>query len=273
VSNDGEKVAATVQAVPLKEADIFGFLKGTWSLAVNDKKWNRDFINVYRPAVSPDGRHVAAEVRLDICEYTIAVDGEPWAETFGCVWEPSFRNNESVLAPVRVGGNWTLAADGRVIWNGAYHQLWHQKFSPDGSRIAAVVSPSFGRWTIAVEDHPWEKTYGDAVLEPFFSPDGRHVAAIVKDNNRWTIAVDGEPWTETFDMVWSPVFGPTERDVIAKVENNGRFTIALNGKPWKRTFEALWEPAFSPDGTKVLVKAVEDEKYYRCVVPVQELLG
>lgn len=273
LSPGGEKAAAVVQPVPLKEADIFGFLEGTWTVAVNDKPWDRNFINVYSPTFSPDGRHVAAEVRLGICEYTIAKDGRPWDQTFGCVWEPCFRpQSNSIVAPVRTGEGWTLAEDGRLIWNGRYDQLWRPKISPDGNRIAAVAAPIFGKWTIAVDDTPWKKTYGDCVLEPFFSDDSRHVAAIVKENNRWTIAVDGVPWTETFDMIWDPVFDPAGEYVVAKAEWNGRFCVVVNGRIWKRTFDAMWEPTFSPDGKKLLVRSVEDEKYYRHIIDLQDIL-
>jgi len=166
-----------------------------------------------------------------------------------------------------------LVENGRPIWAGTYAQLWRQRLSPDGTRIAAVVAPTFGKWTIAVDDSPWKVTYGDCALPPIFSPNGGRVAAIVKDDNRWTIAVDGKPWSETFDMVWDPVFSPNGDKVIAKVENNGQFSIAINGKVWKSKFEALWEPVISPDGTKALVKAVTGGKYYRRIVALEEMIG
>jgi hypothetical protein len=214
---------------------------------------------------------VAAEARLGICEYTIAKNGQPWDHKFGCVWEPRFKNKgNSVLAPVRKGKIWTLAEDGIDIWSN-YDQVWYQKESPDGRHIAAVVAPTFGKWTIAVDDAPWKRTYGDCVLEPFFSDDGKHVAAIVKEQNRWTIAVDGIPWNETFEMVWNPVFSPDGLKVAAKVERKGKFFIVVNGKIWSRPFDMLWEPQFSPDGKHALVRSVEDQTYYRRVVKTSEL--
>ena len=93
-----------------------------------------------------------------------------------------------LLAPVRTSGSWTLAEDGVPLWKGRYMQLWHQRISPDGGRIAAVIAPSFGRWTVAVDDRPWDVTCRDMVDAPVFSPDGRRVAAAFKDGGRWTIA-------------------------------------------------------------------------------------
>ena len=55
--------------------DVFGFFDGTWSVAVNGEPWDSKFIGVWKPVVSPDGKHTAVEVRTDRYEYTIAVDG------------------------------------------------------------------------------------------------------------------------------------------------------------------------------------------------------
>ena len=135
-----------------------------------------------------------------------------------------------------------------------------------------ALTKAFGG-TIAVEDRPWKKTYGDCALAPVFSSDGARVAAVVKDDNRWTVAVDGLPWEETFDMVWDPVFSPSGDTVIAKVERKGRYSIAVDGCVWKRDFEALWEPVFSPDGAKLLVRVIDDGRYYRRVVELREIMG
>jgi len=270
--DDRGGVAISVQTDPLKEADTVTFMQGVWSLAFNDKAWDKKFINVYAPRISPDGEHVAAAVRVGICDYTVAVDGKVWDETFGCVWEPVYHPDGSVLIPTRAAGTWSLVRDGKPFWEGRYAQLWHQKVSPDEKRIAAVVSPKFGTWTIAVDDNPWPVVFNDAVLEPFFSQDSRHVAAVVKDNNRWTLAVDGKPWSHTFDMVWNPVFSPDGTMVATKVERDGTYAIAINDTISSQTFESLWEPVFSPDGKKLLIRAVEDGKYYRRVLSVDQIV-
>ena len=69
LSSDGAKAAATVQVVPLDEADVPGFFKGTWSLAVDGKTWGQKFINTWNPIFDARGEKVAAEVRTGICEY------------------------------------------------------------------------------------------------------------------------------------------------------------------------------------------------------------
>ena len=60
--------------------------------------------------------------------------------------------------------------------------------------------------------------------------------------------------------------------MIAKAEKDGKFFIVADGKIGKHRFEALWDPTFSPDGSKILVRGVEGGKYYRRVVPVEEIL-
>jgi Tol biopolymer transport system component len=145
--------------------------------------------------------------------------------------------------------------------------------SSDGSRVAAIVSPDFGKWTIAVNDRPWPKLFSDMVLAPVFSPDGQRVAAIVKDKDRWTVAVDGVPLKESFEMIWDPVFSPCGQQVLAMAEDSGRFVILANGRKYHKQFQKLWNPVFSPDGRNVLLKFIEDDKYCRQVVPVEELLG
>ena len=114
----------------------------------------------------------------------------------------------------------------------------------------------------------WQKTFGDAVFFPIFSPDGNRVAAIVIDNDRYTIAVDGKTWDTDFDMLWNLVFSPDGGMISAKAELNGRYMIVVDGRIGKHSFDELWDPVFSPDGTKLLVKCVEDGKYYRRIAPV-----
>lgn len=272
LSPDGKRAAALVQVDPLAEADIFKFMEGTWGVAVDGQPWDAKYINVYKPCFSPDGKRVVVEIRTDIAEYTFSENGIPWETKFGCIWEPCYRKENSIIAPVKVQGGWSLAENGKVIWPGRYVQLWHQRVSPDGERVAAVAATGYGKWTVVVDDKPWKKTFSDMVLAPIFSPNGDRIAAIVKDDNRWGIAQDGTPWPSMFDMVWDPVFSPDGDTTAAKVEQDGKYSVCVNGKVWDRRFDALWEPTFSPDGKSILVRAVENGKYNRLVVPVAKML-
>jgi hypothetical protein len=163
-----------------------------------------------------------------------------------------------------------MALNGNILWNRRYAQLWGQRFSPDGEKIAAVAAPKYGEWTIVVDDKPWKRTFSDAVMFPVFCPDSRRVAAVVKEKNRYTIAVDGKPWEADADMMWDPVFSPDSTKVAAKAEINGSFVVMVNGKPGVKAYEYLWDPVFSPDGGKILIRCIEDGKYHRKVVAVSE---
>jgi hypothetical protein len=150
-------------------------------------------------------------------------------------------------------------------------QLWQTRASADGRHLAATVAPSFGRWTIAVDDRVWPVDFGEYVGEPVFSPDGEHVAAIVRDEGRFSIAVDGRPWQHSFETVWDPVFSPDGRTVIAKVRTADGYTLAVNGRPWSRRLELVWDPVFNPDGKRVLVRCVEGGHLLRQVLPLSAL--
>ncbi|MBW1835292.1 MAG: hypothetical protein JRI62_11440 [Deltaproteobacteria bacterium] len=105
----------------------------------------------------------------------------------------------------------------------------HQTYSPDGNNIAAVVAPSFAKWTIAVNGQPWSKTFNECILKPCFSPDGRKVAAIAKDSGNWFLVVDGTVLGEAFDNIWPPVFSPGGDKVICKVEKKKKWSVCCRG--------------------------------------------
>ncbi|MDL1963677.1 MAG: WD40 repeat domain-containing protein [Deltaproteobacteria bacterium] len=273
ISPDGKISAAIAQTVPLGQADLDGFLKGSWSVVVNGKPWKNNFVDVYGLTMSNDGKNIAVEYRDSICEYGILVNEKPWNEKFACTWEPVFhpKNSDEITAPVRQWGQWFLATNGRIVWDNGFYSLLYPTYSPDGNNIAAAVAPQFAKWTIAVNGQPWSVTFGECIQKPCFSPDGRKVAAIAKDKGNWLLVVDGAVLGEAFDNIWEPVFSPNDDKVICKVEKNGKYAIAVNGKIRRNDYEALWNPVVSPDGTKVMICGVEDGKYYRKVVPLSDI--
>ena len=273
ISPDGKISAAIAQTVPVAEADLDGFLKGSWSVIVNGKPWEDNFVDVYGLTISNDGHRIAAEYRNSICEYGIVVDGNRWNEKFGCTWEPVFHPDKSdeITAPVRQAGQWFLATNGRIVWDRGFNNVLYPTYSPDCQKIAAVVAPKFAEWTIAVDGQPWSITFGECVQKPCFSPDSRKVAAIAKENGKWFLFVDGTILGDSYDNIWQPVFSPSGDNLICKVEKNGKYAVAVNGKIQEKEYEALWNPVMSPDGTKVMICGVEDGKYYRRVIPLSRI--
>lgn len=269
LSDCGTRTAGAVQKEAVDSGQIHKFKEGTFTAALDGKAWDSTFVNVWNLVISPDGQHLAAEVRHNLYDYTIAVDGQAWDKTFDCVWEPIFNpKKNTVIAPVRTGGQWVLAQDGEFIWDRRFVQLWQQQLSPDGEKLAAVVAPAYGRWTMAVNGVPWEITFSDMVTDAVFSPDGAKVAALAKEGEIWKVVVDGSVWSNTFDMAWQPVFSPDGVNVAARVEKNGKYTVVLNDHLWSRECEAVWDPVFSFDGDKLLMRSIEDSTYYRRIIPV-----
>jgi hypothetical protein len=271
ISPDGKRTASHVQKKTRAELDILGFLKKIWTAAVDGTAWDNTFLTLWGGVFSDDSNHLAAIVMTDMSQYTIAVDSTPWEQVFGAAWEPIFKpKSTDVIAPVQTPKGWTLALNGKPIW-GNFSQVWRQKYSPDGQRLAAVVAVDVGKWTIAVDGSPWDTVFSQMVLSPVFSPDGKKVAASVKNHNKWTIAIEGTTWSESFDNIWDPVFSPDSNNVAARAEKNGRYFIVVNRKIGKKDYEWLWDPVFSPDGTKLLIRGVDGGKYYRRVIPISEI--
>jgi hypothetical protein len=174
---------------------------------------------------------------------------------------------------VRINGKWHLAQDGRILWDRKFVQLWHAMYSPSGNKLAAVVAPKFGRWTIAVDGKPWPVTFKDLVNDAVFSPEGSRIAATAKEDHKWMIAVDGRVWNNTFDRVWQPVFSSGSDTVAVKIERNGKYGIAVNDRLWDQQCDAIWDPVFSAEGDKLLLRTLQDGRYIRRVMPVGDILS
>lgn len=266
--------AAVVQTRGIPQADIFTFQEGCFSVARNGEAWDRNFVNCWTPVFDSTGEKIACQVRTTLYDYTIAVDGAPWATSYQCVWEPRFNPASGrVVAPVRVKGKWGLAQDNILIWDPVLFQCWQPTFSPDGSRLYAIVSPSYGRWTVALDGVPWSTTVGTLLTDLVVSPNGRRAAAVVKDDaGKWSILADDKLWPGSFEMAWKPTFSADSKHIVAKVEKPGkRYTLFFDGKTYAQDFEQMWEPIFSPTGDAVLVRVIENGVYSRIVLPVGEI--
>lgn len=276
VSRDGATTAAVVQHGSFPEADIDKFQEGYFTAALNGHAWDSSFVNAWELDLSEDGRHLAAEVRTSIYNYTIAVDGRTWDREFSCVWRPKFHpKDNSVTAPVKVPGGWTIAQNAEPIWHGRYVQLWHHMYSPDGSRIAAIGAPEYGKWTIVENDRPWTTRFKELVTDAVYNPSGESIACVGKSDGKWYVAVNDLVWDTPYDMAWQPVFSPDGRHVAALVEKKGKYTIAIDGRLLDMEFAAAWHPVFSPDGCMLLVKGVLPKnmggQYCRYVLKVDNI--
>jgi hypothetical protein len=214
---------------------------------------------------------VAAAVRLNLYDYTIAVNGTFWPRTYSCIWEPRFQpGTNHVVAPVRCGQRWGLAMDGHMRWKNTFVQLWNPVFSPDGSRLACVVARAFGSWALAVDDRVWKTRPFAAISGLTFSPDGRRIAAVALKKGRQTLVFDETALKNDYERVWQPVFSPDGCHLAAKIRHKGRFTVLLDGKLWHTGYDALWDPVFDEKSETIMIRGMDQGFYHKHVVALND---
>lgn len=274
LSPDGMQSAAVVQTESLNDGEIFKFEAGVFTAAINGNAWHRPFMNVWGGAFSDSGDHFAAQVRLTRSDYTIAVDGTPWDAVFSSVWEPVFNPvTQAAMAPVRLADGWTMAENGRPTWRERFVQCWQPRFSPDGNKLAAIVSPTYGKWTLAINGTPWRLLVKELLTDVVFSGDSAHVAACAKSDGVWTIVVDDRHWENRFDRAWPPVFSPDGGHIAVKMETGGYYMLAFDDRIFPERFSAMWNPVFSPDGAKLMLRFMQDGQYHRRIVSIDDVLS
>lgn len=269
LASDGSASAGVVQLSPLKPADLDSFQDGVFGVAANGQAWAEKFLNAWTPVFDPTGRRVAAQVRLNLYEYTIAVDGKTWNTRYSCVWEPCFNpSTGTVVAPVLVSGRWGMAQDGQIIWEPKFFQCWHQTVSRNGRILAAIVAPEFGEFTVAVNAKPWSSKF-PVVTDLVVSPEGECVAALGNEcNTNWRVMVNDKVWDGSWDMAWRPVLSSGGKHVAVKVEKAGKQTVVIDGRVHDQEYDRVFQPVFSPDGNKLLIPAINKNDFLRIVIPV-----
>ena len=151
VLSETGKTAAVVQTAGLGQADLEGFSKGIYTIAVDGQAWEECYLNAWSPCFDREGHRVASTVRVTPYEYTISINGQRWSETYPCAWEPIFEpKSGDVIAPIRKEGKWGLARNGSLFWKPMFAQCWApQAAATDGEYIWAVTAPSYGAFTVA----------------------------------------------------------------------------------------------------------------------------
>ncbi|WP_022664184.1 electron transfer complex subunit TmcD [Desulfospira joergensenii] len=257
--------AGVVQVESMGAADVDAFKKGIFSVALNGKAFDKKFLNAWDISFDRKNQSLAWGVRIDRERYTIAVNGTPWTHEFQSVWKPVFAGEgQSVLAPVRHGGKWKLFKDDKVFWETGYQQLWHVTQSED--KIAAIVAPSYGKWSVAQDDRVWPLTIDTMIREIRYSEDGSSLVAVVKDKDFWTLIKDGSKWKLSCDKVFAPVISADGSILAAAVEKQGRWFVAANDELITGPYDCMADPVISPDNSKVLVKGIENGVYKRRII-------
>jgi len=272
VSEQG-KTAAVVQTEPLSSGDIESFKKGVFAVSVDGSLHESRFVNVWDVVFSRDSSAIAASVRTSLTDYSVLQDNLVWDKTYQCVWKPLFSSDgKSVYAPVREEGKWFLAKDGYRYWKNSYSQLLSLTQNADGSRIAAIASNSFGKWTVVENDRTWDITTGDMVSDLFYSPDGNCLIASFKDKGRWTLAINGKKWNTHAEKLWAPSVSQSGDIIATRAEIAGRYYILVNDRRIPGDFDMAFQPELNPQGDKLLLKVIQDGRYIRKVVSLNDII-
>jgi hypothetical protein len=65
----------------------------------------------------------------------VVVEGQPWSSRFEMVWGPVFSpDGKKVAARVKMNGKFGVAVDGQVVIEGMEH-AWDPIFSPAGDKV------------------------------------------------------------------------------------------------------------------------------------------
>ncbi len=258
--------AAVVQVNPMAAADTEAYAKGLFSVARNGVPLDAVFLNIWDLQFDASGENLAYVARTDRESYKVVVNTAVWDGVFQSAWQPLFDTQGRVLAPVRINGAWRLYCDGKPFWNKGYDQLWHLAQAPGRKDIAAIVSPKFAQWTVAVNDRPWKTTWDTMVSEIHYSQDGTTLVALAKHGEKWDLAVNDQPWNLGAEQLFHPVVSFDGGAVAVVAENKGRFDLVVNNKVVAGGYEMMGKPVFSPDMGKILVKGIENGVYKRRIV-------
>jgi len=264
ISDSGMYTCAVVRTAPLGQADLEGFAKGIYTIAVDGTAWEQTFLNAWSPCFDAEEHRVACTVRVTPFEYSIAVNGQRWNETFPCAWEPCFDETGACLAPVRKSGGWGLARNGSMLWKPSFAECWTPVAR--AGAVWAVVAPRYGAFTVACNGVPWRCLF-PVVTDLVVSPDGKRAAALAShDNSLFRILADGKPWEGEYDMAWPPFFSPDGCHIAAHVRKGGKEAIVLDGKVAAEGLDQTWNPVFSPDGKALMFCAVRGDTFLRHVI-------
>ncbi len=260
--------AAVVQVSPMAAADVEGFKKGLFSLAVDGNLLDKTFLNIWDITFDPTGQNLAAAVRLTREAYTIVQNDTLWDKRFQAVWNPRFSNSGTVLAPVRDGGKWKLFQDNEPFWEKGYDQLWKITPSPANSDIAAIVSPAFGKWSVAVNDRVWNMSCDTMISDIFYSDNGSCLVALLKNKGVWNLAKNQTLWDLSADKLFTPCISFDGSFVAVVMEKLGKHHLIVNNKTIVTNYDLISSPVFSPDLSKILVKGIENGIYKRRVLSI-----
>ncbi len=277
LAKESPDTCAVVQMAQLEERDLSSFKEGAFSLSVNGETWESTFTNVWDPVLHPQGEDAAAVVRIEGERCGLWQNGRLWEENFDAMWRPVFSPvTKEVLVPAKKGRLWYLMGREGPFFDRGFWQVFKVRVSKDGERVAAIVAPDFGKFTVCVNNRLWSRKY--CVIEDIvFSPDGGRVAAIVSkeyppiglDNFSWVpqrfVVMDEQEMGGPFEQVLYVSFSNEGEHVAYVASHKGDWFMVIDGKTYSRRFSCLWPPVFSADGKRILIRGIEGDRFVRTV--------
>jgi hypothetical protein len=214
-STDSQHVAAEVRLSPYE-----------YTIAVDGQPWSQLFSGVWKPLFDPHGGKVTAPVKIP-GGWTLACDGTPcWNRKYVNLWHhmysPDGKKIAAIVAPKF--GRWTIAVDDQP-WSQTFGDfVTDALFSPDSQRVACLGVEK-ERYRVMVDGNAWPGNF-DMAWKPVFSPDSQHVAAKVEQKGKYTFVVDGQPLKNTYGAAWNPVFSPDSQHIMLRaIEGSGSDAI------------------------------------------------
>ncbi len=270
VLSDQGTTGAIVQVDPLAQADINTFDTGIFSAAQNGIAQSQKFMNIWDLSFDNQGKQISYSIRKNRLEYSVVKNNTPWTQNFESVWKSEFINKgNSIIAPVRQGGKWFLYKDDALFWNKQMEQLWKLEVHDDTQKIAAVVSDSFGKWTVWENEKPWDFHCDTMISDLFYTPDGKKLVAIVKNKGHWDLVIDGIPWNLKADKLWRPVFSSDNEIFATRIEKKGKYYLVVNKNIYNKSFDKVFEPQIDPNNNKILLKSIRNGIYSRQILAIE----
>lgn len=265
--------AAVVQKDPLGQGDIESFRRGIFCAAVNGTLLEGQFVNIWDLNFDSRGRQIAYVARKNRSEYTVVNDTVAWPGSFQAAWKPIFSEQDnSVIAPVRHKGRWYLYKDGEPFWKPKFEQLWKQVIAPQTLRVAAVVAPTFGKWTVCEQEKCWDLRVNGMIHDLFYSEDGGRLLATVKHNRFWDLAVDGRLWGLSCDRLWKPAVSGSGKTIAVRMLKNKKYRLAINGDLLPESFDMAFDPILHPNGKNIILKTILNNTYSRTLLNTDDFM-
>jgi len=249
-----------------------------WALTVDDTMVGEATDYIWDTLISEDGSGIAT-MHKGMEQYSIALNGEPWEETYDNVNQPALSQDGLHTAGVAQvekmpaadieafkRGAYSVVVDGKP-WAGRYLNVWTPTFNAQGDTVAAQARVTVYENTIVVNDKPWSQTFNQ-VWEPTFNPADGTVAAPVRIEGKWGVARDGV-------VIWEPRYaqclelqhsedGSKLWAIVAT--GYGQFTAACDNAPWDTTYSTVTDLVISPDGKRASVLGSEYSANFEVVV-------